>query len=108
MLHRSDGAHPGHFALKILATLYIWWPKTYHETQVYGENCIECVKAGKSLKSLLKQEDRGKFLAVIQSNQEKELNLPARYHQLMEEKNILVCVDRFSKLLSAKITSRKF
>ena len=44
---------------------------------------MECVKADKRFKQLLKQEDRGKFLAVIQSNQEVELDfagpLPLTY-----------------------------
>ena len=54
MLHQLHGAHPGHFALKNLATLYIWWPKIYHELLVYGENCIECVKADKKFQTIIK------------------------------------------------------
>ena len=108
MLHQLHGAHPGYFALKNLATLYIWWPKIYHEILVYGENCIECVKAGKNFKPLLKQEDRGKLLAVIQSNQEMELDFAGPLPLTYGRKNILVCVDRFLKHLSAKITSRTF
>ena len=55
MLNRIHEAHPGQFAMKSLATQYIWWPKIYREIQVYGENCIECVKADKG-KKLMSRE----------------------------------------------------
>ena len=47
MLHRLHEAHPGQFAMKSFVTQYIWWPKVHREIQVHGENCIECVKAGR-------------------------------------------------------------
>ena len=58
MLNRLHEAHPGQFAMKSLATQYIWWPKIYLEIQVHGENCIEFVKAGKNLKPLKSQYPR--------------------------------------------------
>ena len=47
MLHRLHEAHPGQFAMKSLVTQYIWWLKIHREIQVHGENCFECVKAGR-------------------------------------------------------------
>ena len=61
MLHRLHEAHPGQFAMKILATQYIWWPEIYREIQVHGEKCIECVKAGEKLKPLLNHIKLGKI-----------------------------------------------
>ena len=55
MLHRLHEAHPGQFAMKSLATLYIWWPKIYREIHVQGENCIECVKADKGQKIITRE-----------------------------------------------------
>ena len=54
-LHRLHEAHPRQFAMKCLATLYIWWPKIYRDIQVHGENCIECVKADKGQKIMCRE-----------------------------------------------------
>ena len=74
MLHRLHEAHPGRFALKSLATQYIWWPKIYREIQVHCENCIKCVKAGKNLKHLSNHNNLGKLPTVEEPNQEMELD----------------------------------
>ena len=74
MLNRLHEAHPGQFAMKSLATQYIWWPKIYREIQVHGENCIECVKAGKNLKPLINHNTLGKLPTVEEPNQEMELD----------------------------------
>ena len=74
MLHRLHEAHPGQFAMKSLATQYIWWPKIYREIQVHGENCIECVKAGKILKPLSNHNNLGKLSTIEEPNQEMELD----------------------------------
>ena len=74
MLHRLHEAHPGQFAMKSLATQYIWWPKIYREIQVHGENCIECVKAGKNLKPLSNHNNLGKLPTVEEPNREMELD----------------------------------
>ena len=74
MLHQLHEAHPGQFAMKSLATQYIWWPKTFREIQVHGENCIECVKAGKNLKPLSNHNTLGKLPTVGEPNQEMELD----------------------------------
>ena len=74
MLRRLHEAHPGQFAMKSLATQYIWWPKIYREIQVHGENCIECVKAGKCLKPLANHNNLEKLPTVEESNQELELD----------------------------------
>ena len=72
MLHRLHEAHPGQFAMESLATQYIYWPKIYREIQVHGENCIECVEAGKNLKPLLNHNNLGKLPTVEEPNQEKD------------------------------------
>ena len=106
MLNRLHEAHPGQFAMKSLATQYIWWPKIYREIQVYGENCIECVKAGKNLKPLINHNTLGKLPTVKEPNQEMELDFAGPLPLVWgTKKYILVCVDRFSKFPSAQITS---
>ena len=106
MLHRLHEAHPGQFAMKSLATQYIWWPKVYREIQVHGENCIECVKAGKNLKPLSNHNTLGKLPTVEEPNQEMELDFAGPLPLVWgTKKYILVCVDRFSKFPSAQITS---
>ena len=94
MLHRLHEAHPGQFAMKTLATLYIWWPQIDREIQVYGENCIECVKTGNNLKPLAKHDKHGKLPTVVESNQEMELDFAGPLR-----------VDRFSNFPFAQITS---
>ena len=74
MPHRLHEAHPGQFAMKSLATQYIWCPKIYREIQVHGENCIECVIAGKNLKPLSNYNNLGKLPTVKEPNQEMELD----------------------------------
>ena len=74
MLHRLHEAPPVKFAIERLATLFIWWPKNYREIQVHGENCIECVQAGKSLKPLTKHDNLGKLPSVVETNQEMEID----------------------------------
>ena len=74
MLHRLHEAHLGQFAMKSLATQYIWWPKSYREIQVHGENCIECAEAGKNLKPLSNHNTLGKLPTVEEPNQEMELD----------------------------------
>ena len=106
MLNRLHEAHPGQFAMKSLATQYIWWPKIYREIQVHGENCIECVKAGKNLKPLINHNTLGKLPTVEEPNQEMELDFAGPLPLVWgTKKYILVCVDRFSKFPSAQITS---
>ena len=102
---RSTMLHRLH-AMKNLAIQYIWWPKFYREIQVHGENCIECVKAGKNLQSLANNHNLGKLPTFGEPNQEMEFNfdgpLPLTWGT---KKYILVCVDQFSKLALAQITS---
>ena len=74
MLNRLHEAHSGQFAMKSLATQYIWWSKIYREIQVDGENCIECVKAGTNLKPLLNHNTLGKLPTVEEPNQKMELD----------------------------------
>ena len=107
MLHRLHESHPGQFAMKILATQYIWWPKKiYREIQVHGENCIECVKAGKNLKPLSNHNTFGKLSTVKEPDQEMELDFAGPLPLVWgTKKYILVCVDRFSKFPSAQIKS---
>ena len=106
MHHRLHETHPGQFAMKSLATQYIWWPKIYREIQVHGESCIECVKAGKNLKPLSNHNTLGKLPTVKKPNQEIELDFAGPLPLVWgTKKYILVCVDRFSKFPSAQITS---
>ena len=44
--------HKGQFGMKTLAE-NIWWPHLYREIYYHGENCIQCIKAGKNLKVIL-------------------------------------------------------
>ena len=106
MLHRLHEAHPGQFAMKSLATQYIWWPKIYREIHVHGDNCFECVKAGKNLKPLSNHNTLGKLPTVEEPNQEMELDFAGPLPLVWgTKKYILVYVDRFSKFPSAQITS---
>ena len=106
MLHRLHNAHPGKFAMKSLATQYIWWPKIYREIQVHGENCIECVKAGKNLKPINNHNNLGKLPTVEEPNQKMKLYFICPLPLTRGTKiYILVCVDRFSKVPSVQITS---
>ena len=106
MLNRLHEAHPCQFATKSLATQYIWWPKIYREIQVHGENCIECVKAGKNLKPLINHTTLGKLPTVEEPNQDMELDFAGPLLLVWgTKKYILVCVDIFSKFPSAQITS---
>ena len=53
---------------------YIWWPKIFREIQFHGENCIECVKAGKNLKPLSNHNTSEKLPTVEKPNQEMDLD----------------------------------
>ena len=92
MLNRLHEAHPGQFAMKSLATQYIWWPKIYREIQVHGENCIECVKAGKNLKPRINHNTLGKLPTVEEPNQEMELDFAGPLPLVWGTKNIYWCV----------------
>ena len=106
MLHRLHEAHPGQFAIKSLATQYIWWPKIYRELQVHGENCFVSVKAGKNLKPLSNHNTLGKLPTVEEPNQKMQVDFAGLLPLVwVTKKYILVCVDRFSKFPSAQITS---
>ena len=103
MLHRLHEAHPGQFAMKSLATQYIWWPKIYRKIQVHGKNCIECVKAGKNLKPLSNHNTLGKLPMVEEPNQEMELDFAGPFKLVWGTKKYIL--DRFSKFPFAQITS---
>ena len=93
MHHRLHEAHPGQFAMKSLATQYIWWPKIYREIQVHGESCIECVKTGKNLKPISNHNTLGKLPTVEEPNQEIELDFAGPLPLVWgTKKYILVCV----------------
>ena len=67
--------------------MYNLRPKIYRELQGHGENCIECVKAGKNLKPPSQQGDLEEFLPVVERNQEMELDLDGSLPLTREQQN---------------------
>ena len=56
-----------------------WWRKIYQEIQVHGENCIECVEAGKNLNPLAKHDKLENSQRSLNQIKKWNWTLPVRY-----------------------------
>ena len=101
-LHES---HPGQFGMKYLAQ-YIWWPHIYRQIYFHGINCTKCTQTGKNIKSIIPTTQISELPPLFEPNEEINLDFAGPPdNNWGNNKYILLCIDRFSKFPSAKITS---
>ena len=99
LLHET---HPRQFGMKTLEE-NIWWPHLYRETYYHGKNCIQFIKAGKSLKVILGTNNTDKLRILTKPNEEVDLDFASPLEKNWgNSKYLLLCIDRFSKFPSAK------
>ena len=102
MLHET---HPGQFGMKSLAKC-LWWPHIYREIYIHGRSCSQCLKAGKNIKVLLGTHNISKLPTLTFANEEINLDFAGPLDVFWgNNKYILLCIDRFTKLPSAKIVN---
>ena len=102
ILHES---HPGQFGMKYLAQ-YIWWPHINRQIYFHGINCTQCTQTGKNIKSIIPTTQISELPALSEPNEELNLDFTGPLDNTWgKNKYILLCIDRFSKFPSAKITS---
>ena len=91
--------------MKYLAQ-YIWWPHINRQIYFHGINCSECTSAGKNPKTVIPNSQISELPPLLEPNEELNLDFAGPLDSYSgSNKLILLCIDRFSKLLSAKITS---
>ena len=101
-LHES---HPGQFGMKYLAQ-YIWWPHINRQFYFHGINCTQCTQTGKNIKSIIPSTRISELPALFEPYEELNLDFAGPLDNTWgNNKYILLCIDRFSKCPSAKITS---
>ena len=97
--------HPGQFGMKYLAQ-YIWWPHINRHIYFHGINCTQCTQTGKNIKSNVPTTQTSELPALSEPNEELNLDFAGPLdNNWGKNKYILLCIDRFSKFPSAKITS---
>ena len=102
LLHET---HPGQFGIKSLSE-NIWWPHLYREVYYHGKVCIQCINSCKNLKVILGTNNTEKFPILTKSNEEVDLDFAGPLAKNWgNSKYILLYIDRFSKLPSAKVVS---
>ena len=105
MMKNLHETHPGQFGMKYLAQ-YIWWPHINRQIYFHGKNCSECTSAGKNLKTVIPKSQISELPPLSQPNEELNLDFAGPLDSYWgSKKYILLCIDRFSKFPSAKITS---
>ena len=101
-LHES---HPGQFGMKYLAQ-YIWWPHINRQIYFHGINCTQCTQTGKNIKSIIPSTRISELPALFEPDEELNLDFAGPLDNTWgNNKYILLCIDRFSKFPSTKITS---
>ena len=97
--------HPGQFGMKSLAE-YLWRPYIYREIYHHGRTCSQCLKAGKNIKVLLGTHNISKPPTLTFANDEINLDFSGPLDPFWgNNKYILLCIDRYTKFLSAKIVN---
>ena len=105
MMKTLHETHPGQFGMKYLAQ-YIWWPHINRQIYFHGKNCSECTSAGKNLKTVIPKSQISELPPLSEPNEEVNLDFAGPLDSYWgSKKYILLCIDRFSKFPSAKITS---
>ena len=105
MMKTLHETQPGQFGMKYL-TQYIWWPHINRQIYFHGINCSECTLAGKNLKTVILNSQFSELPPLLESNKELNLGFAGPLDSYWgSNKYILLCIDRFSKFPSAKITS---
>ena len=101
-LHES---HPSQFGMKYLAQNF-WWPHINRQIYFHGINCTQCTQTGKNIKSIIPTTQISELPALFEPNEELNLDFAGPLdNNWGNNKYILLCIDRFSKFPSAKITS---
>ena len=102
MLHET---HSGQFRMKSLAE-NLWWPHIYREFYHHGRTCSQCLKAGKNIKVLLCTHNISKLPKLTFANEEINLEFAGPLDAgCVNNKYILLCIDRYTKFPSAKIVN---
>ena len=105
MMTTLHETHPGQFGMKYLAQ-YIWWSHINRQIYFHGINCCECTSAGKNLKTVIPNSQISEVPPLSEPNEELNLDFAGPLDSYWgANKYILLCIDRFSKFPSAKITS---
>ena len=101
-LHKS---HPCQFGMKYLAQ-YIWWPHINRQIYFNVIICTQCTQTGRNIKSIIPTTQTSELPALSEPNEELNLNFAGPLVNTWgKNKYILLCIERFSKFPSAKITS---
>ena len=105
VLKTLHDSHPGQFGKKYLAQ-YIWWPHINRQIYFHGINCTQCTQTGKNIKSIIPTTQVSELPALSEPNEEPNFDFYGPLdNNWGKNKYILLCIDRFSKFPSAKITS---
>ena len=84
----------------------MWWPHIYREIHHHGKSCSQCLKAGKNLKVILGTDNATKLPTLTFANEELNLDFVGPLEAFWgKQKYILLCIDRFTKISSAKIVN---
>ena len=81
-----------------------WWPNMQKEIEDKTKNCVACMSSGKNLKYQIPKNKFGKLKTLTQPGQEIQTNFCGKLNNksLNREHQILIAIDRFSKLPTAK------
>ena len=98
-------ADPGQFRMKYLAQ-YIWWPHINRQIYFHGINCSQCTQTGKNTKSIIPKTQINQLPPLSEVNAQINFDFVGPLDSNWgKNKNLLLCIDRFSKFPSAEITS---
>ena len=94
--------HPGRDAMLAMVG-EIWWPRIHREVIDQARLCDQCLEAGKNLKCIQSQKERGKIPKAKQQNEEIALDFAGPFQNAREgNKYLLVSIDHFSGWPDAK------
>ena len=97
--------HPEQFGMKFRAQ-YIWWPHINRQIYVHGINCSQCTQTVKNIKSIIPSTQISKLSTLSEPNEELNFDFAGPMDSIWRKnKYLLLCIDRFLKFPSAKITS---
>ena len=78
----------------------------YRDIYHHGKNCCQCLKTGKNLKVILGASNTEKLSEMKESNKETNLDCAGSMENNWGVfKYLLPCIDRYSKVSSAKVLS---
>ena len=84
----------------------IWFPHIHRTKVQTAQRCQECTQQGKNLKPIFGKQHSFQMEPVVEPNEEAQLDFAGTLpHELKRDAYILVAVDKWSKLPTAKVVS---